>query len=136
MRMTRDTLRMSIVSAAFIAASGLSFARTTLPNAKRGAPSSLPPVLSSASVHSTASTTVISFADTSRDNLAALLGNSFDVDTKAAPYSCKADSLVCYDYRKRHSVVPITKLMMPDVPGLKKEGLTVKRDKVAFNYSF
>jgi hypothetical protein len=26
--------------------------------------------------------------------------------------------------------------MMPDVPGLKKEGLTVKRDKVAFNYSF
>ncbi|MCA3017950.1 MAG: hypothetical protein ING73_14660 [Rhodocyclaceae bacterium] len=87
-------------------------------------------------MHSTASTTVIPYADNPRDSLASLLGNTFDADTKAAPYSCKADSLVCYDYRKRQSVVPITKSMMPDVPGLKKEGVTVKRDKVAFNYSF
>ena len=136
MRMTRKPLRISILGAALFAASGFCFAQTSLPNAKRGAPSSLPPVLSSASVHSTASTTVIPYADNPRDSLASLLGNTFDVDTKAAPYSCKADSLVCYDYRKRQSVVPITKSMMPDVPGLKKEGLTVKRDKVAFNYSF
>jgi hypothetical protein len=79
---------------------------------------------------------VIPYADNPRDSLASLLGNSFEVDTKAAPYSCKADSFVCYDHRKRHSVVPITKLIMPDVPGLKKEGLMVRRDKVAFNYSF
>jgi hypothetical protein len=136
MRMTRKPLRISILGAALFAASGFCFAQTSLPNAKRGAPSSLPPVLSSASVHSTASTTVIPYADNLRDSLASLLGNTFDVDTKAAPYSCKADSLVCYDYRKRQSVVPITKSMMPDVPGLKKEGVTVKRDKVAFNYSF
>ena len=136
MRIALKTLRFSMLGAALFAVSGLGFAQTTLPNAKRGAPSSLPPVLSSASVHSTASTTVIPYADNPRDSLASLLGNSFDTDIKAAPFTCKADSFVCYDYRKRHSVVPITKSMMPDVPGLKKEGLTVKRDKVAFNYSF
>ncbi|MCA3032596.1 MAG: hypothetical protein ING71_00555 [Rhodocyclaceae bacterium] len=136
MRTTRKPLQISILGTALFAASGFCFAQTSLPNAKRGGPSSLPPVLSSASVHSTASTTVIPYADNPRDSLASLLGNTFDADTKAAPYSCKADSLVCYDYRKRQSVVPITKSMMPDVPGLKKEGVTVKRDKVAFNYSF
>lgn len=136
MRTSQELLRLCIVGAALFAASGFCFAQTSLPNAKRGAPSSLPPVLSSASVHSTASTTVIPYADNPRDSLASLLGNSVDVDTKAAPYNCTADSLVCYDYRKRHSVVPMTKSMMPDVPGLKKEGVTVKRDKVAFNYSF
>jgi hypothetical protein len=136
MRSALEPLRISLLIAALLAAPGLCAAQTTLPNAKRGAPSSLPPVLSSASVHSTASTAVIPNADNPRDSLASLLGNTFEVDNKAAPYSCKADSVVCYDYRKRHSVVPITKSMMPDVPGLKKEGLTVKRDKVAFNYSF
>ena len=136
MRIAMEPLRNSMLGAALLAASAVCFAQSTLPNTKRGAPSSLPPVLSSASVHSTASTTVIPYADNPRDSLASLLGNTFEVDTKAVPYTCKADSVVCYDYRKRHSVVPITKSMMPDVPGLKKEGLTVKRDKVAFNYSF
>jgi hypothetical protein len=103
---------------------------------KRGAPSSLPPVLTSESVHSTASTSVLPYADNPRDSLASLAARTYDPLYKEAPYSCKNDSVVCYDYRKRHSVVPMTKSLMPDVPGLKKEGVTVKRDKVAFNYSF
>lgn len=129
-------LWMGFIGTALFLLTGLSVAQTSLPNAKRGAPSSLPSALSSASVHSTASMAVIPNADQPGDSLASLLGNSVDADIKAAPSSCKANSLVCYDYRKRHSVVPMTKLIMPDVPGLKKEGVTVKRDRVAFNYSF
>jgi len=103
---------------------------------KRGVPSSLPPVLTSNSVNSTASTTVIPYATDPRDSLASLTASPVDSAFKNAPNACRADSVVCYDYRKRHSVVPITKTLMPDVPGLKKEGLAIRRDRVAFNYSF
>ncbi|MCA2997132.1 MAG: hypothetical protein ING75_00875 [Rhodocyclaceae bacterium] len=136
MRMSLELVRLGVLATASFAVTGLCFAQSTIPSAKRGAPSSLPPVLSSASVHSTASTSVIPYADNSRDNLVLFLGNALDVEARTAPYSCKADSFVCYDYRRRLSVAPVTKSIMPDVPGLKKEGLTVKRDKVAFNYSF
>jgi hypothetical protein len=55
---------------------------------------------------------------------------------KTSPGTCKADSLVCYDYRKGQSVVPMTKSLMPEVPGLTREGVTLKRDKLSFHYSF
>ena len=103
---------------------------------KRGVPSSLPPVLTSNSVNSTASTSVIAYADSARDSLASITAPTLDPSFKNAPNSCRTDSVICYDYRKRHSVVPITKTLMPEVPGLKKEGLAIRRDKVAFNYSF
>ena len=76
------------------------------------------------------------YANDARDSLASLTAPPVDAAFKNAPNACRADSIVCYDYRKRHSVVPITKSVMPDVPGLKKEGLAIKRDRVAFNYSF
>jgi hypothetical protein len=54
-----------------------------------------------------------------------------------APNACKGDSaVVCYDYRSGRAVMPITQSLMPTVPGLKPEGITLKRDKMAFNYSF
>jgi hypothetical protein len=54
-----------------------------------------------------------------------------------APNACKGDSaVVCYDYRSGRAVMPITQSLMPTVPGLRPEGITLKRDKMAFNYSF
>ncbi len=103
---------------------------------KRGVPTSLPPALTVDAVHSTGSTTVITFAEHQRDSLAWLTTRPLDPSYKEAPYACKADSVVCYDYRKRQSVMPATRAFMPEVRGLTKEGLTVKRDRVAFSYSF
>ena len=59
------------------------------------------------------------------------------IGNKTAPYACKNDSaFVCYDYRRGQSVVPFTRLFLPDLPGMKKEGMTIKRDKVLVRYSF
>jgi hypothetical protein len=56
---------------------------------------------------------------------------------KEAPNACKNDgAMVCYDYRRGRAVMPGTKSLMPAVPGLKSESITLKRDKLAFNYSF
>lgn len=133
----RTTSVAALVAAsvpALVAAGSTAFAESV--TQKRGVPSSLPPVLTSNSVNSTASTAVIPYATDARDSLASLSAPTVDSAFKNAPHACTADSVVCYDYRKRHSVVPITKSMMPDVPGLKKEGLAIRRDRVAFNYSF
>ncbi len=57
--------------------------------------------------------------------------------SRDAPNACKGDgAVVCYDYRSGRAVMPITQSRMPTVPGLKPEGITLKRDKMAFNYSF
>ena len=59
------------------------------------------------------------------------------IGNKTVPYACKNDSaFVCYDYRRGQSVVPFTRLFLPDLPGMKKEGMTIKRDKVLVRYSF
>jgi hypothetical protein len=132
MRKLLHPLRTGLFCTTIAVVSGVSCAQAM----KRGAPSSLPPVLTSESVHSTASTSVVPYADNPRDSLASLAARTYDPMYREAPFSCNTDSVICYDYRKRHSVVPMTKSLMPDVPGLKKEGVTVKRDKLAFNYSF
>ena len=105
------------------------------------APSSLPSALSAQSVHSTAPSVisinesmpkVLVFSENERTS-----GFDVGVAQNRATKSCSdAISPVCYDYRRNQIVVRGTKLWMPDLPGMKKESLTVKRDKVAFNYSF
>lgn len=52
------------------------------------------------------------------------------------PYSCTAESIVCYDVSRGQAVVPLTKSLMPNIPGLTKVGLTVKRSGVNLRYSF
>ena len=103
---------------------------------KLGVPSSLPSTLTSESINTSASNFVVPLANNPRDSLAWLRSKPDDMLFKTSPGTCKADSLVCYDYRKRHSVVPMTKSLMPEVPGLTREGVTLKRDKLSFHYSF
>jgi hypothetical protein len=66
-----------------------------------------------------------------------LLAPPSAASAKEAPHACKNDgAMVCYDYRRGRAVMPGTKSLMPAVPGLKSESITLKRDKLAFNYSF
>jgi hypothetical protein len=66
-----------------------------------------------------------------------LLAQPSAASAKEAPHACKNDgAMVCYDYRRGRAVMPGTKSLMPTVPGLRRESITLKRDKLAFNYSF
>lgn len=111
--------------------------------AQKRAPASLPPLLTAQSIHSTTATSVIAYDPKPQEFLLASidrLNGSPQIDGrdfKRAPNACRADaSFVCYDYRRRHAVVPMSKSLMPDMPGMKKEGMSVKRDKVSMSYSF
>jgi hypothetical protein len=55
----------------------------------------------------------------------------------APPNACSASaSSLCYDYRTGRAVFRPTKHLLPPVPGLKPESITLKRDRLALNYSF
>ena len=56
---------------------------------------------------------------------------------KDAPNACKADSTsLCYDYRTGKAIYKPSKEWVPNIIGLKAEGLSAKRDRVTFLYSF
>lgn len=53
------------------------------------------------------------------------------------PGSCaRAGDSLCYDYRQGRVVYKPARRLMPEIAGLRRESLSVKRDKVTLNYSF
>jgi hypothetical protein len=127
------------VAAALCALVGFStaLAATHVPSKSR--PMSLPPVISSVnSVHSTQARSLHLNGGAEEDLLRlARDARQSSVPLKGAPNACSGDAqTVCYDYRRGRSVIPATKAMQPDVPGMKREGVSLKRDRLAFNYSF
>lgn len=55
----------------------------------------------------------------------------------ALPGSCgSAGDNLCYDYRQGRVVYKPARKLMPEIAGLKRESLSIKRDKVTLNYSF
>jgi hypothetical protein len=51
--------------------------------------------------------------------------------------SCEAaESTLCYDYRSGSSVYKPSRLLMPEISGMRRENLVVRRDKITFKYSF
>ncbi|MBL8515869.1 MAG: hypothetical protein JNM76_02775 [Betaproteobacteria bacterium] len=53
------------------------------------------------------------------------------------PGACsQAGDSLCYDYRQRRVVYKPARKLMPEIAGLQRESLSVKRDKVTLNYSF
>jgi hypothetical protein len=55
----------------------------------------------------------------------------------APPNACTANSSsLCYDYRTGRAVFRPAKQLLPPVPGLTPESITLKRDRLALNYSF
>jgi hypothetical protein len=117
-----------------------SYLKTNASAKSRGKSSSttLPLTLSASTALSSASTKLAPNGPLiAGEPLLAQPSTSSAASAKEAPHACKNDgAMVCYDYRRGRAVMPGTKSLMPTVPGLKSESMTLKRDKLAFNYSF
>ena len=50
--------------------------------------------------------------------------------------SCQGDRALCYDARSGRIVYKPARALMPDIPGLQPENISVKRDRIVFRYSF
>jgi hypothetical protein len=51
--------------------------------------------------------------------------------------ACSSSSAsLCYDYRTGRAVYRPARKLMPEISGMRRESLTVKRDKVVLHYSF
>jgi hypothetical protein len=55
---------------------------------------------------------------------------------RGSPSSCAGERDLCYDPTNGHIVYKPARELMPDIPGLKRENISVKRDRVVFRYSF
>ncbi len=59
-----------------------------------------------------------------------------DVRQDQSRSSCNSDRALCYDPNSGHIVYKPARQFMPDIPGLQRENISVKRDKVVLRYSF
>jgi hypothetical protein len=59
------------------------------------------------------------------------------LDREPIPGSCSiSGGALCYDYRTGRAVFTPARELMPDISGMRRENITLKRDKVTFSYSF
>jgi hypothetical protein len=50
--------------------------------------------------------------------------------------SCSGERSLCYDPTSGRIVYKPARALMPDIPGLQRENISVKRDRVVLRYSF
>lgn len=50
--------------------------------------------------------------------------------------SCSGDRSLCYDPGSGRIVYKPARMLMPDIPGLQRENISVKRDRIVLRYSF
>jgi hypothetical protein len=50
--------------------------------------------------------------------------------------SCNSDRALCYDPGSGRIVYKPARQFMPDIPGLQRENISVKRDRIVLRYSF
>ena len=50
--------------------------------------------------------------------------------------SCNGESSLCYDAAERRIVYKPARNFMPDIPGFRRENISVKRDRIVFRYSW
>jgi hypothetical protein len=50
--------------------------------------------------------------------------------------SCEGDRSLCYDAGSGRIVYKPARQLMPDLPGLQRENISVKRDRIVLRYSF
>ena len=50
--------------------------------------------------------------------------------------SCNADRDLCYDANSGHIVFKPARQFMPDLPGMRPENISVKKDRIILRYSF
>lgn len=60
-----------------------------------------------------------------------------ELDRRVSPSSCEAGGGdLCYDLRDGRIVYKPARKYMPDMPGLRAESISLKRDRVVLRYSF
>jgi hypothetical protein len=65
------------------------------------------------------------------------LNNGIDPDGRTLTGACSQTATdVCYDYKQGRLVYRSARNWMPEINGLKAEHVSVRRDKVVFQYSF
>ena len=59
-------------------------------------------------------------------------------DTSAAPSrsACVGDRSLCYDQGSGRIVYKPARALMPGIPGMQRENISVKRDRIVLRYSF
>ena len=50
--------------------------------------------------------------------------------------SCSSDRALCYDPNSGRIVYKPARALMPDIPGLTRENISVKRDRIVLRYTF
>ena len=50
--------------------------------------------------------------------------------------SCSSERSLCYDPNSGRIVYKPARALMPDLPGLQRENISVKRDRIVLRYSF
>jgi hypothetical protein len=50
--------------------------------------------------------------------------------------SCASDRSLCYDPGSGRIVYKPARMLMPEIPGLQRENISVKRDRIVLRYSF
>lgn len=50
--------------------------------------------------------------------------------------SCSGERSLCYDPTSGRIVYKPARQFMPDIPGLQRENISVRRDRIVFRYSF
>ena len=59
-----------------------------------------------------------------------------DERQEAMRSSCSGDRSLCYDPASGRIVYKPARALMPDIPGLQRENISVKRNRIVFRYSF
>ena len=65
-----------------------------------------------------------------------LLPQAADPRLDSRRWSCSGESSLCYDPESRRIVYKPARAWMPEIPGLQRENISVKRDRITFRYSF
>ncbi len=116
----------------------IAFAIAAAPRAAGGADAKVQPVLqlkpkvaiSSIATHNSAPF-VIPVADTELDLLPRR-----DARLESSRSSCSGERSLCYDPGSGRIVYKPARMLMPDIPGLQRENISVKRDRIVLRYSF
>lgn len=59
-----------------------------------------------------------------------------DPREEASRSSCSGERALCYDPGSGRIVYKPARNFMPDIPGLRRENISVRRDRIVFRYSF
>jgi hypothetical protein len=65
-----------------------------------------------------------------------LIPSPRDARLEASRSSCSGRSSLCYDPHSGRIVYKPARALMPEIPGLQRENISVKRDRILLRYSF